>query len=230
VNLFQQLDVEWANIIGSSASRRRLREWAADGGELSRFDDLGALVLHANRRDHAAESDRILVELARRCRVDDLACRTLLQAVMPGMRSLSRRYRGVAANSMEEPISLVVSLAFERIRTYPFDRRPRRIAANVLLDTRQRLERTIGRPTPTVVSLDQLAIEPAAEAVLPDASLAVLLEAVALRLIARRDAQLVAWTRIDDRPIEDLTHHFGCSAQTLRQRRRRAESRLAPLL
>lgn len=230
MNLFQQLDREWAGLSRSPVARRHLSEWSETSPELSGLDDLDALVVHANRRDRARESDGVLVPLARRAATDDLAARTLLQAMMPGMRWLAHRYRGVAASAMDDAASLVVALAYERIRTYPFDRRPSRIAANVFLDTRQRLHRTIGRPSPSVVSLESLMFEPAGNDRYEDESCSLLDEAVAQCVIARRDADLIELTRLRDHPVAQLAAHLGCPAQTLRQRRRRAEMRIVASL
>ena len=230
MNLFQLLDAEWTHLARSRHGRRRLAEWSITSPELAGLGDLGALVVHANERGDVCESDRVLAALARRAAVDDLAARTLLQAVMPGMRCLARRYQHVATTTMEDPASLVIAFAYERIRTYPFDRRPDRIAANVLLDTRQRLQRTVGRSEPKVVSLESLPFEPAGQGPVYDESRALLDDAVARKVIGARDADLIALTRVADYPIGELAAQLGCRAQTLRQRRRRAEARLLATL
>jgi hypothetical protein len=230
MNLFQLLDQEWVEVVASPSTRRRLTEWSRTSRQLRGFNDLGAVVDYANRRGKPRESDQVLSALAQRASTDDVAARTLLQAVMPGMRSLAHRYSEVASSVGEDPVSLVIGLTYERIRTYPFDRRPQRIAANVLLDTRQRLQRTVGRPRPTIVSLESLSLEPAGGGPSADESCALLDRAVARRVIAARDADLIALTRLRDHPIAELADHLGCRAQTLRQRRRRAEARLVALL
>lgn len=230
MNLFQQLDEEWAHLIRSSSARQRLAEWSEASPGLAGLADLDALVERANRRGQAHESDQLLIALARRADIDDLAARTLLQAVMPGMRWLARRYQAVASDGGEDPASLVIALTYERIRTYPFDRRPHRIAANLLFDTRQRLQRTVGRPGPAIVSLESLPFEPAVDDGPNDEPCALLDQAVAQRVIGARDADLIALTRLHDHPVAELAAYLGCPAQTLRQRRRRAEARLVALL
>ena len=230
MNLFQQLDEEWTHLVRSRHTRRCLAEWSKSSPQLRGLDDLDALVEHANRRGRDHESDQVLIALARRAGVDDLAARTLLQALMPGMRWLARRYHTLASAAGEDPVSLVVALTYERIRVYPFDRRPRRIAANVLLDTRQRLQRTVGRTGPMIVPLETLTIEPALAGGPIEEAGALLDEAVAQRVIVPRDANLIALTRLYDHPVAELAAHLGCQAQTLRQRRRRAEARLLRLL
>ena len=228
MNIFQELDTEWDRLCRSKAACRRLSEWSARSPEVRAFPDLGVLVEFANRRGQARESDQVLAVLAHRAVDDDLAARTLLQAVMPGMRSLARRYRSVVASAGESPEGLVVSLTYERIRTYPFQSRPQRIAANVLLDTRQRLQRTVGRVGPITVSLEDLPFEPPSGDCEPN-PFPLLNEAVALRVIGARDANLITATRLHGRPVAELAARLGCLPQTLRQRRRRAERRLLAL-
>jgi DNA-directed RNA polymerase specialized sigma24 family protein len=230
MNLFQQLDEEWARITRSPTAGKRLAEWTESSPVLAGFGDLDAVVQIANRRGKAHESDLILVALAQRAGTDDLAARTLLQAVMPGMRWLARRYHHVASAAGEDPNSLVIALTYERIRTYPFDRRPGRIAANVLFDTRQRLQRTVGRPGPKMVALESLPFEPAGDDGPHNEQCALLDQAVAQRVIVARDADLIALTRLHDYPIAELAAHLGCPAQTLRQRRRRAEALLVAVI
>ena len=230
MDLFEQLDLEWAYLARNRESLRRLAEWTTTSPGLAGLDDLEALVEHVNRRGQRSESDRVLAALACRSSTDDLAARALLQAVMPGMRCIAGRYHAVAKSAMEDSASLVISFAYERIRTYPFRQRPSRIAANVLFDTRQRLQRTVGRPGPCIVTLESLAVHPATNPRPHDESRGLLERAVAEHVITRRDAELIASTRLRDRPVSELAALLGCSAQTLRQRRLRAEARLRPLL
>ena len=63
---------------------------------------------------------------------DELAARTLLQALLPGIVSFARRS---AVGDPSVAIGEMVSIAWERIRTYPLHR-PGSVAANVLWDTR----------------------------------------------------------------------------------------------
>jgi hypothetical protein len=226
MDLFHMLDEEWIEIVRSSAARQRLASWAEESPALRGFDRLDGLIEHVNQRGQSVESDRVLVELARRACLDDLAARTLLQAVMPGMRMLARRYRAIATAAGEDSVGLVVALTFERIRTYPFRRRPGRVAANVLFDVRQRLQRTVGRTRPTIVSLESLVVEPAGMNDDVCTPRALLEEAVAQDVIAARDADLIVLTRLHDHPVAELAAQLNCLPQTLRKRRRRAEMRL----
>ncbi len=63
----------------------------------------------------------------------------VLQALMPGLKMLMATYRWSA--SPEDVATAVIEAAFERIRHYPCQRRPARVAANLLHDTREPLWR-----------------------------------------------------------------------------------------
>jgi len=84
------------------------------------------------QRGEPARSDRLLAVLARRAPDDEIAARLLLHLLLPGAKALAGRVWWLG--SAEERAAAVVGARFERIRTYPFQRRPRRIAANVLAD------------------------------------------------------------------------------------------------
>jgi hypothetical protein len=62
-----------------------------------------------------------------------VAARALLQALVPGLHRLARTVGG----GSDEAAAELVALAWARIVTYPFERRPGRVAANVLLDVRK---------------------------------------------------------------------------------------------
>ena len=75
----------------------------------------------------------MLRALAARCRNDPIALRTLLQALMPGLVQLACRVE----QGGEDVAGELVSLAWCRLATGAYDRRPGQVAANVLLDVRK---------------------------------------------------------------------------------------------
>jgi hypothetical protein len=100
----------------------------------------------AHRRGATAQSDDLLAALARLaacdCGDDPLAARALLQLLLPGAAALAYR---LAHLPRAEAIAAVLSTLSCRIRTYPWRRRPHRIAANLLLDTEMDLRRARAR-------------------------------------------------------------------------------------
>jgi DNA-directed RNA polymerase specialized sigma24 family protein len=223
------LDREWATLSTSIAATRALEAWSLDP-TLCGFGDLGEVVARLHRRGWPEEADRILLALLRRAPEDPLAARTVLQAMMPGLKSLMSAYR--LTGDSEEVATDVVEAAYERIRRYPCDRRPIKVAANLVWDTRQTLWRAAQKEAARLAPLEPITNEMADE--LPDMSapspteelVDLVAEAVRRDRLPRPGARLVLLTRVADIPVEELAAKSGAKAQTLRQLRRRAEAAL----
>ncbi len=108
------------------------------------FADLGELVEFVHRRDCANAADRVLYRLVCRGLTDDLAARTVLACMMPGAKNLTCGYLWAHDNA-DEAAAAVLAAMWERIRTYPCERRPVKVAANIQLDTSQRMSRRAAR-------------------------------------------------------------------------------------
>jgi hypothetical protein len=227
MSVFTELDHEWRYLGSSPAARQRLRTWATDAPALTDYAHPAALVVDANRRGNPPRSDQLLVAVTRHATGgDDLASRTLLQALLPGLKAIARRYRPIVNARGQDTDSLVIAYAWEQICCFPLERRPRRIAANILYDTQQQLHRSINRPTPALVPIEAITHEPAAPPTGDDPR-AWLEHAVARGVLTPDEARLIAVTRLGYGTIADLAHVFDCDPATLRRRRRRAEDRLA---
>jgi hypothetical protein len=130
--LFRALDAEWEVLVNSAAARAATARWAGDvvfgpRPDLTRI----VAVLRAGGSDPAG-ADQLLGALAARASADDVALRVMLQALLPGLANVAKRLgRGVVDETLEAD---VIVEAVERIRHYPLGRRPRAIAANVVLD------------------------------------------------------------------------------------------------
>lgn len=227
-SLFTKLDAEWSKFLRHPTSIEHLRRWSAQDSILNRFDDLGELVTYAQTRGHPAESDEVLGCLAPRGVSDLTAARTLLQAVLYALIPIAVRFRP-AIGDIEESNALVIATAYDRIRTYPATRRPRHIAANIVLDTQQTISRTVCRPRvdETLTSeVENLPVEAAATSP-ADQLIDLVGDALRRRAIRRSDARIIVLTRIFDLPVEELAVENGCLPHSLRRRRLRAESALA---
>lgn len=100
----------------------------------------------AVRRAGPEAADVVLSHLARQaCAGPDIAARALLQLLLPGTCRLAARWW--ALGSTEERAAAAVAVVCDRIRRYPIDRRPAKIAANVLLNANQDLARPARRVT-----------------------------------------------------------------------------------
>lgn len=137
-----QLDREWEQIADGLAGRRAMRVWGEDEPLFAGLRTLRQVIERVNERGHAERSDAILLVLLRHASTDDLAARTVLQAMMPAVKNLTSKFSTCGAWSAEETAAVVVAAMWERIRTYPVERRPLKVSANLALDTRQRVWRS----------------------------------------------------------------------------------------
>lgn len=222
--VLQRLDQEWAELTRSPQARRGPIRWACDFPALAGSADLADVL--SSRLD-PARSGPVLHALARLAPNDDLAARTLLQAMIPGLVRLSR----VAGHDDPAAIDEMVSLAWERIRTYPPDRSGS-VAANILLDVRKRYRAHCRIEAPTS---HELCGEVPSVAVSPDDHVLgrLLLEALCA---AQRDGLMsqsvlatILRTRLCGERLSDLAQEQQITTQVLCHRRWRAEVRLRDL-
>jgi hypothetical protein len=169
------------------------------------------------------DADRVLVALvARAAEGHALAARVLLQLLLPGARRLTRRWW--ALGDEDERAAATIAAVYERIRRYPLERRPARVAANVLMDAELNLRRAVRAIRPTV-DLPREHYELPAEH--PALELAeVLVHAVADGVISASDAELIAASRIAGVRLADLAVRRRQHLRTLQYQRRRAEHAL----
>ena len=224
------LDREWAMLCSSSRATRALAAWSDDTA-LQGFPGLAEVVAQLHRRGRPEDADDILHALLRRASEDEVAARTVLQAMMPGLKSLMSAYR--LTGDSEEVATAVIEAAYERIRRYPCGRRPSKVAANLIWDTRQTLWRAAQREAARLAPLEPITEEMADELPVtagpsPTQELVDLVtEAVRRGRLPRPGARLVLLTRVADVSAEELATESGTKAQTVRQLRRRAEATLA---
>jgi hypothetical protein len=201
--LFTKLDQEWAWLAHSRRATRVVEIWKDIQPMLSRFGDLGDLIDFVQHRDQAVANDRIHAALVALAPNEELAARTMLCAVQPGLVAIAMHYR-TAGDSQDDVASAVVAAAIERIRIYPLHRRPARIAANVLLDTRQIISRTLCRPRVEEVDVpdwSEVRAHPVPERDAPAELRLLLNEAVRRGQIAEDDLRLIVLTRLRRRQL-----------------------------
>ncbi|MDP1805927.1 MAG: hypothetical protein Q8K72_12220 [Acidimicrobiales bacterium] len=225
MSTFADLCREWASLAHSPATTRDLARWGSSDPILGRFTTMAELVTFVERRGSPGASDAVLAALARRAPDDQLAARALLQLLLPALCGLARRHRWIG--DVDERAQTVVAVAYERIRTYPFERRPHRIAANVVWDTTQRLlaERERHRRQPPLAGR-----EGPGECVAPTPGESATEELLELLSWARRHGhlspqaiRLIALTRVADVAPAQLVPEFGSDPSNVRRRRNRAE-------
>jgi hypothetical protein len=217
--VFELLEREWvqladdARLAGELPAACEAASGAATLGRLERYV----------RRAQPEDADRILVILvAGAVDGDALAARVLLQFLLPGARAVARRWW--ALGDQDERAAATVAAVYERIRRYPLDRRPARVAANVLMDAGLDLRRAARAQRPTCDLRGEPAAVPAEHPALELADL--LVDAVADGVINAGDAELIAASRIAGIRLADLALRQGRHLRTLQYRRRRAEHAL----
>lgn len=126
-----RLNAEWRHLLTSPESTCQLRRWTSQCPELTDATDLASVLTSIS-----ATPDPVLSYLIRvgQNLGDQLALRTVVQSMLKG---LLKRCGGPAEYTDG------VSHLWEIVRTYPLDRRPHSIAANVLLDTVKRARRQL---------------------------------------------------------------------------------------
>ncbi len=231
---FDALDRNWATLVHSHEAAAALARWANE--PLLRAPDLDTLI---DRIWAAAkpEADRTHAALAARAPTDPTAARVLLQTLRPGLRSLGRTV--AFGGCFDDADSEILSLAWERIRTYPLERRPARIAANVLLDVRKRyirgvvdakllhfeyLSEDLWPPAPSAEHEAIEAFEPSLRRAHAHAHLAA---AVDRGTITPSSAAVVWRTRVQQDDDAEVAADLGMNVRTMQRRRQRAERQLA---
>lgn len=225
--VLSRLDAEWRRVASSPAARRALARWAVAHPSLRGLVGLDELI---ERRRDPQKAPAILAALAALAADDELAARTLLKALVPGLVRLAT----TAGFGDRDAIDEMLSLAWERIRTYPTER-PGTVAGNVLLDVKKRYRRhrgideprsTVLRPSPILPPGDAGVARSAEDEALDRVAFDELL-AAQRRVVGDWGLRAVVSTRVAGRSLAEVAAEENISVQTLYVRRIRAERRLA---
>ena len=219
-----KLDREWAELDRSPATTQALERWGMMEPALAGLRSLAGVL----RERRSPRGPEVLSALARLAGDDELAARALLQAVVPGLLKLA------STTCADDPLAFdeFVSLAWERIRTYPTSR-PGSVAANVIWDVRKRYRehRAIEDPQsldfalggdPAVPSAEEIVLGRTAIDDVVAAHRGGLIGSVALTLILR--------TRVDEVPLGVAAAEQRATPHQANCIRWRAERRLRPVL
>lgn len=218
------LDREWLDLNRSAAGREAVASWGEMEPALAGTGSVDGIL---QKRAEPAHAGAVLAALARLAADHDLAARTLLQALLPGLVRLATTACADDRHAIEE----LVALAWERIRTYP-THRPGSVAANVLWDVRKRyrahreIDVSKAMPLAGLVTSGRSAEDVALEGTAIDEIVSAQREGkitdLALRLILR--------TRVDEVPLERAAAELNTTTSLANCIRWRAERRLRPVL
>jgi hypothetical protein len=231
--LLTQLDHDHTQLLTSAIAASALRQWQTDDPALAPYPTWTHVQAATHDRTNPVRADHILAALARRAPTSHLAAQLLLGFLLPGTKALTNRLWWLT--DPDDRAAATVAAVYERIRTYPYQRRPTKIAANILADARQHLTRTARTQLPNTTHLpldeDTARLLPTVPAV-PEPSageelLGLLRWAAATGALTADQARLIAASRLADIPCEVLGAQAGLCAHSLRRRRQRAEHALA---
>jgi hypothetical protein len=136
-NLVGRLNLEWARLSVAAESMASVDAWGAVSPALSGAGSLEGVLSRVWQADVKARDEVLLALLELSLAGDQLAGRTVLQAML----GKAVRVAACAANrpdvrgDQEEALACAVSSLWLVIATYPIARRRSRVAANLALDT-----------------------------------------------------------------------------------------------
>ena len=234
------LQKEWDRLRHCPRSLRTVNSWELADRPFHNLDEvLKAAGYLGAKCDTSA--DRVLADIVRRAATDQLAARIVLQRIFPPMLAIGRRRGKMHRTGFDDAFSLVLSHGWEIIRTYPIDRRPTKIAANIVRDIeyfafvrrerrRPKHERlddsweliVDGITTDArgnVLKRGDVEAEPLAEELMN----ALLREARANEISAKSLAMLEALRTLT---VEQIAERYGVSQRTIREWRRDAVNEL----
>jgi DNA-directed RNA polymerase specialized sigma24 family protein len=221
--LFAALERDWQVVAASPAADAAVRRWATDA-VLGQVAGVAEILERTAPGQNRAMADSILGALMRRAGRDEFAARVALQALTPGLLTLARRM-GAAHDPDVAPE--VVTAALARIKCYPCERRPRAVAANVILDVLAAVCRSrsaAGREMATPPERFHRVVEPEpVERTRPDAREVLEIAARSGRL-PKEQLQLVFDAVLDQVPVSAAAARAGISTKAMTRRRERARA------
>lgn len=149
-HLLARLQHEWMWLDRSEALTRRAQGWQLP---VPAFGSLDELVRHCGfgaRGRGRHDDDEVLGALVRLARTDELAARVLLQRMLPALASITRST--TSHQRQQDAMHELLASAWTVIRTYPVERRPAYVAANltrsIVHDAFRRPNRRVDRHEP----------------------------------------------------------------------------------
>jgi hypothetical protein len=226
-NTLRSLDAEWRRLARSPRARRALSRWATTYPALDGLADLEQVL---ERRRDPAQASTVLSALAALAANDELAARTLLQALLPGLVRIAFNAAADDGSAIEE----MVSLAWERIRTYPTGR-PGSVVGNILLDVKKRYRQHRRIEAPRTTLLPESRVLPPADADLVLSAEDEVMRRVAFvellqrqrKLVGDVNARAIVRTRLVGMSLAEVAAEENLSVNALTFRRWWAERRLS---
>jgi hypothetical protein len=209
-------------------SRRRFAAWVAQESMLTgiRPGELRAVLLDDSCPVDYDRRDDLLAALIRLSHTDEQAGTLLVVCLLPGLRGvISRHGWGL---DRDEPASIALTALCRRIWSYPLLRRPRKIAMNLLMDTKHDLidvrhRELAWRANAYLTDRDTDRAVPQPD----DWSPGLLWDAARKAgVLNDREIALIHASKVREIPIVDVAPLMGLSHEAARKARQRAELKL----
>ena len=124
---------EWERIAGRRRTLQQVNSWPFIPHEITHLDEV--LVLAGfGKAYNDDEGDRFLYALVRQAEHDDLAALIVVHRVLPAIMSIAARRGRIHPGGGTGAMNDLLGHAWIVVRTYPLERRPRKVAANIALD------------------------------------------------------------------------------------------------
>jgi hypothetical protein len=240
LSVARRLNDEWHRLATSPELRSRLAGWPP---ELACYHD-GHRLLAATGQDGGlpmVEADRLLARLIGLGRHDVLAARVVLQRTIPGLVNAAVRRTAGRPAERQEMFDDLVANAWLVIRAFPIERRPAKIAVNVLRDAeyvtcvRPRRLRSAGE-VPDGGAVHERGVAPSGldgrplGRRPPATELARVFRLGVASGVCRRDLAMLAVGSLEGWPLTAVAAHFSVTTRTVRNRRARTTAALAAVI
>jgi DNA-binding CsgD family transcriptional regulator len=240
-SIVTRLSQEWTRIARRPHAIATANQWNLPGEPVDHLD----VVLERCGFDQPGNEDRhdeYLSALTRIASHDALAARIILQRILPGLVTIAVRRAPITPNGLAGAFDLVVSAAWLVIHQFPIDRRPRRVAANLLMDieylafvrdTRLKSHRNENTLHPdAMLGIESGRLRTGDQPLDPisdEAALDLLLHSFASAGLSERDLQMLRAVGNDINSTE-ASGVLGISPRSVRNRRENALERARALL
>jgi DNA-directed RNA polymerase specialized sigma24 family protein len=225
-----RLDREWPSLEHGPIFQA-LPDWRTREATIRPFPN-GQQLLNHLHTNPPERTDQPLLALLRLARVDRLAARLVLQAILPALKAHATRLSH-RRDERDELWELLLFYAWEAICCYPLERRPTQVAANLVLQVLHDTTRELSCPSlqrelpyPATAFERARAHSVRLKADSSQSGEALLAAAASAGVVSARDAQLILQTRVDGMRLRLLARVLDVTYASLRQRRQRAEAAL----
>lgn len=213
---------EWSRLSRRADVLDHVNSWAFIDPRVDHLDD----VLERagfGRPTADSDGDKVLWHLADIARDDDLATRIVLHRILPALMSIARRRGRIHPKGPYAAMEELLTTAWIVIRSYPSERRPTKVASNLVRDCEyhafvrtQRLRRVDETPVEEMGIIARIEPDPH-----PADELAEVLADALAAGVAEQDIMILRACATGG-TSEELAVALGVSPRTVRNWRRRA--------